>query len=102
MRRWAAGLCGEQVEYDFNLSVIYMLLATLSQVVVFSNDETLIDLGEPDFSILPESESRKKWRAKQEARQSRKCATPLDSHGLCTDVTCPYSDRQQTEEYTEG
>jgi hypothetical protein len=31
-----------------------------------------------------------------------RCGTPLDSKGFCKDITCPFSDRQQDETYTEG
>ena len=31
----------------------------------------------------------------------KKCGTNLNKKGLCKDVTCPYSDRQQSETYTE-
>jgi hypothetical protein len=32
----------------------------------------------------------------------KKCGTPLKPDGKCGDVTCPYSDRQQDETYSEG
>jgi DNA-directed RNA polymerase subunit RPC12/RpoP len=32
----------------------------------------------------------------------RKCGSPINSRGRCVDETCPYSDRGQNEEYTEG
>lgn len=32
----------------------------------------------------------------------KKCNSPLDEHGRCTDETCPYSDREQNETFTEG
>lgn len=32
----------------------------------------------------------------------KKCGTPLDENGFCKDITCPYSDRKQDEEFTEG
>jgi hypothetical protein len=31
----------------------------------------------------------------------KKCGTPLDEKGLCKDITCPYSNRQQSATYTE-
>ncbi len=31
-----------------------------------------------------------------------KCGTTLNSKGFCKDKTCPYSDRQQDQTYTEG
>jgi hypothetical protein len=30
-----------------------------------------------------------------------RCGSPLDASGLCTDVTCPYSDRPQGTSFTE-
>ncbi len=35
-------------------------------------------------------------------KQCKKCGSKLLDNGLCPDVTCPYSDRQQNETYTEG
>lgn len=32
----------------------------------------------------------------------KKCGSDLRKNGKCTDETCPYSDRQQHETYTEG
>ena len=32
----------------------------------------------------------------------KKCESELDVYGYCTDLTCPYSDYQQHETYTEG
>ena len=32
----------------------------------------------------------------------KKCGSHLDEKGHCSDVTCPYSDRLQTETFTEG
>lgn len=32
----------------------------------------------------------------------KKCGSKLKLDGLCPDETCPYSDRQQDEIYTEG
>lgn len=37
-----------------------------------------------------------------EDRLCKKCGTKLLDNGMCPDVTCPYSDRQQNETYTEG
>ena len=32
----------------------------------------------------------------------KKCGTNLTKRGYCKDITCPFSDRQQHETYTEG
>ena len=32
----------------------------------------------------------------------KKCGTDLDYEGFCGDETCPFSDRMQDDEYTEG
>lgn len=32
----------------------------------------------------------------------KRCESPLDTEGRCTDETCPYSDRGQDESFTEG
>lgn len=35
-------------------------------------------------------------------RLCKKCGSPLQNNGECPDATCPYSDRQQSDTYTEG
>jgi hypothetical protein len=32
----------------------------------------------------------------------KKCGSDINSRGRCEDIACPYSDRDQDEEYTEG
>jgi hypothetical protein len=31
----------------------------------------------------------------------KRCGSDIDRYGFCTDETCPYSDRQQTDSFTE-
>jgi len=49
-------------------------------------------------ALVAEIESGERY----EKTHCKKCGTPLRPNGKCKDVTCPYSDRQQNETYTEG
>ena len=55
--------------YDYYTATINALLGVLSMVKVYSNDEMLINLGEPDFTLLPESKSSKDFRRREASKE---------------------------------
>ena len=41
-------------------------------------------------------------KGKKVRQVCKQCGSPLRKNGKCSDETCPYSDRQQNDEFTVG
>jgi len=56
--------------------------------------------GEPVGTI--ENSYEELFKQIMALNECKKCGSTLNDEGFCDDETCPYSDRQQNESYTEG
>jgi len=62
---------GEDKRYSYYESVVEEMLSILREVRVFRDGKCLLDLGEADFSLLPENEDHKKYQEEMAIREKK-------------------------------